>query len=568
MLKGVVASPGYAIGKILKIDQQSIDTSKSLIKNIDLEISYLHDAIDKTVSQINDLKNLNGNKFNDETLSIFDAHIAIAKDPEVIALIEEKIKKEACNLPHAVKVIIDSIVDLFKDISDEYIRQRASDLLEVSDRIIKNHLNIKMIDLQMINQKVILASHEISASEAAQINPKYVLGIMSEVGGKNSHSSIIARLLGIPALVGVSQLMETVQNQDDVILDAVDGKLVRSFNKESLKAYTAKRFDYQLDKEKLKSIKTVAPITTDGIEISLFANIGSSSDVKYANDQNAYGIGLYRTELLFLDRYEIPSEEEQLIEYKKVLEMMNQKPVIIRTLDIGGDKPLPYLKLSEESNPALGNRGARLSLTYQEVFKTQIRALLRASIFGNLKVMFPMISTKEEFLKLQKIVLQAQKEFDETHIPYKPLNLGVMIEVPSAAIIADQLASVVNFFSIGTNDLIQYTFAADRLNANLDYLNQPFHPSILRLIQMVTSAAKKHGIKTAVCGEMASDPLAASLLIGLGVDELSMAASSIAQVKNQILKHSHKELVKLALELLNCSSEKEVLKKLEKSLTI
>ncbi|BCR35607.1 phosphoenolpyruvate--protein phosphotransferase [Mariniplasma anaerobium] len=566
MLKGIIANSGYAIGKILKIDQQTIDTSKVTIKNIENEISYLHEAIEKTVVQLEHLKKINAKKFDAETLAIFDAHITIARDPEVISQVEDKIKSESCNLTYAIRFVVDSILELFKDIQDEYIRQRASDLLEVSDRIIKNHLNIQMIDIQNIEHKVILAAHEITASEAAQINPKYILGIISEAGGKNSHSSIIARLLGIPALVGVDNLMDTVNDKDQIILDAVDGKLIRSYTKETLLQYKDKYFSFQLEKQKLKSIKTVRSITTDGIEVELLANIGSSKDLTQALDQNAYGVGLFRTEVLFLDRYEFPSEEEQFLEYKKVLESFKDKPVIIRTLDVGGDKLLPYLKLPAESNPALGNRGARLSLSHLDIFKIQIRALLRASHYGYLKVMFPMISTKDEFMKLQKIVHQVEKEFKENKILYKPFELGIMIEIPSAAIIADQLASVCDFFSIGTNDLIQYTFAADRLNANLDYLNQPFHPSILRLIHMVTKAAKAHGKKTSVCGEMASDPLGACLLIGLGVDELSMTSSLIPGVKNKILQHNHKQLVLLAEKLLDAQNEKEVLKTLQKKM--
>ncbi len=327
--------------------------------------------------------------------------------------------------------------------------------------------------------------------------------------------------------------------------------------------YKDKHFTFKLEKQKLKSIKSVRSITTDGKEIELLANIGASKDLMQALDQNAYGVGLFRTEVLFLDRYEFPSEEEQFLEYKKALETFRDKPVVIRTLDVGGDKLLPYLKLPIENNPALGNRGARLSLSHLDIFKTQIRALLRASHYGYLKVMFPMISTKDEFMKLQRIVHQVEKELKEKQILYKSFELGVMIEVPSAALIADQLASVVDFFSIGTNDLIQYTFAADRSNANLDYLNQPFHPSILRLIHMVTKAAKAHGKKTAVCGEMASDPLGACLLIGLGVDELSMTSSLIPGVKNKILQHNHSQLVLLAEKLLNAHNEKEVLKTLK-----
>ncbi len=563
MLKGVSASQGYAIGRILKLDQQTVDTTKLIVKSVENEITYLHEAIEKTVGQLEHLKKLSLKKFDNETSSIFDAHIAIAKDPEVIMQVEQKIKKETCNVTYALKSVVLSIVDMFNEIDDEYLKQRASDLLEVSDRIIKNHLNIKMINLETIDQEVILAAHEISASEAAMVNPKYVLGFISEVGGKNSHSSIIARLLGIPALVGVPDLMQTVHNHDQVILDAIDGKLIRSYSKETLLQYQHKIVAFKLEKQKLDSLIDVDPYTTDHKKIDLLANIGSFNDVKYAKKQNAYGVGLFRTELIFLDRYELPSEDEQYHHYKRVLEAFDPYPVTIRTLDIGGDKPLPYLKHTIEYNPALGDRGIRFSLSHVDIFKTQIRALLKASNHGNLKVMFPMISTKEEFIKLKKIVLGIQKEFDDQKIAYKHIELGVMIEVPSAAIISDQLASIVDFFSIGTNDLIQYTFAADRLNTQLEYLNQPFHPSILRLIHMVTSAGKKHGIKTSVCGEMASDPIAACLLVGLGVDELSMTSSSIVAVKDKIIKHSYKELVSFSEKLLDSSSEKDISIKLE-----
>ena len=557
MLKGVPASLGYAIAPILKIDRQTIDTTKFTVKNIKTEIAYLHEAIDKTVSQLESLKLKNEETFDHETSSIFDAHIAIAKDPEVIKQVEEKIIKETCNVAYAVKSVVLKVVDMFKDIEDEYLKQRASDLLEVSDRIIKNHLDIEMIDLEKINHEVILTAHEITASEAAMVNPKYVLGFLSEVGGKNSHSSIIARLLGIPALVGVKDLMKTIKNNEKVILDAEEGRLIRSFTKETENLYQNKITNFNLEKQKLESLIGVKPYTHDGHYVELFANIGSYQDVKYAKKQNAYGVGLFRTELIFLDRYELPSENEQYHEYKKVLESFHPLPVTIRTLDIGGDKPLPYLKHHEELNPALGIRGIRFSLVKEDMFKAQMRALLRSSIHGHLKIMFPMISTKEEFIKVKRLVKKIETELIHEQIEVGTYELGVMIEVPSAALIADQLASVVDFFSIGTNDLIQYTLAADRLNSKLEYLNQPFHTSILRLVHMVTTAAKKNKIKTAVCGEMASDPVAACLLIGLGVDELSMTSSSIVSVKDRILKNNYKDLVILSEKLLSCSDEKE-----------
>jgi phosphotransferase system enzyme I (PtsI) len=371
-------------------------------------------------------------------------------------------------------------------------------------------------------------------------------------------------LLGIPALVGIKDLMKHVKNDEKVILDAEEGKLIRSYTNDLESFYQNKITNYVLEKHKLESLIGVKPYTTDGHHVELLANIGSYQDVKYAKKQNAYGVGLFRTELIFLDRYELPSEDEQYHEYKKVLESFHPQPVTIRTLDIGGDKPLPYLKHQDELNPALGIRGIRFSLVKDDMLKTQLKALLRASIHGHLKIMFPMISTKEEFVKVKRMVKNIEKELIEDNINVGSYELGVMIEVPSAALIADQLASVVDFFSIGTNDLIQYTLAADRLNSKLEYLNQPYHLSILRLIHMVTTAAKKANIKTAVCGEMASDPIAACLLIGLGVDELSMTSSSIVKVKDKILKNSYEDLVKLSHKILSLTSDIAVVHQLKK----
>lgn len=562
MLKGVTASQGYAIGTVLKLDQQVIDSSRKKVYSIANEIKALHRAIKKTVQQIKKLQTLSQDKFDSETSSIFDAHMMIAQDPEMIKLVEDKIAGEHCNLVFAIREVMNQVTDGFKDFEDDYMRQRVSDLLEVSDKIIKNHLGIKQINLSKIKDKVILVAHEFSASDTAMINPDMVLGMISEVGGKNAHSAIIARMLGIPALVGVNQALTKLKDDDKIILDASGGKVLRKFDVEIEKEYEHKITDFILERHKLESLIDVEPMTADHRFIELNVNIGSYQDALQAKKINPYGIGLYRTEILFFDRFELPGEEEQFKEYKRVLEEYDPLPVTIRTLDIGGDKPLPYVKHQKEANPALGDRGIRFSLLHLDVFRTQIKALLRASAFGHLKMMLPMVSTQHEFLTLKASILEIHQELVELKIPVGTYELGVMIEVPSAVMIADELGAVVDFFSIGTNDLIQYTFAADRLNANLEYLNQPFHPSILRLIHMVTEAAKKHQIKTAVCGEMASDPKAALLLIGLGVDELSMSSPALLAVKDQLLKYNYSDLKQLSALCLKCSSETEVIEQI------
>jgi phosphoenolpyruvate-protein phosphotransferase (PTS system enzyme I) len=559
MIKGIPVSEGYAFAKVLRIIDDTIDTTKKIVSDPNQEINHFHEAIDKTVFQLNALKDETEKKFGIDTAKIFEAHIMIAQDPEIKNLVEEKIKTESCNLVYALKSVVDFYIDLFKDLDDEYLRERASDLVDVSSRMIKNALNLSMTDLSKIRTNVILVAHDLTPSQTAQIDSSRVLGFITEIGGKTSHSAIIARILGIPAVVGASKALEFLTDGDEIILDGMEGYIIKNYHQSTQDEYIQKIRDREQQHQALKSMIGKPTLSLDQHPYQLVANIGSSRDLKHVKEHDAEGIGLFRTEFLFLDRNALPSEEEQFIEYKKVLEKMNPKPVVIRTLDIGGDKNLSYLKFEQELNPFLGKRAIRLCLEEIDLFKTQLRALVRASAYGNLKIMFPMIATLEEFLKAKALLTSIQQELDEEKIPYHPFELGIMIEIPVAALNAHHLAKHVDFFSIGTNDLIQYTMAADRMNQSLDYLYQPFHPAILRLIKMVADAAKKYHIWSSVCGEMASDLLAAPLLLGLGIQELSMIPNNILKTRKLLSTLKHLELEKIALSVLELESEEQVI---------
>jgi len=559
MIKGIPVSEGYAFAKVLRIIDDSIDTTKKIVSDPMQEINHFYEAIDKTVLQLNALKDETEKKFGIDTAKIFEAHMMIADDPEIKNLVVDKIKTESCNLVYALKSVVDFYVDLFKDLDDEYLKERASDLIDVSQRMIKNALNISMTDLSNIQEQVILVAHDLTPSQTAQIDSSKVLGFITEIGGKTSHSAIIARILGIPAVVGASKALDFLSDGDEIILDGMEGFIIKNYPLNVKENYIQKIKNYELQNQALKSMIGKQTLSMDQHPYELVANIGSSRDLKHVLEHDAEGVGLFRTEFLFLDRNALPSEEEQFIEYKKVLEKLNPKPVVIRTLDIGGDKNLSYLKFEQELNPFLGKRAIRLCLDEIELFSTQLRALIRASAYGNLKIMFPMIATLEEFLKAKALVDSIKKEFDIKKIPYHPFELGIMIEIPAAALNAYHLAKHVDFFSIGTNDLIQYTMAADRMNQSLDYLYQPFNPAILRLIKMVADAANKHHIWSGVCGEMASDLLAAPLLLGLGIHELSMIPNNILKTRKLLSTLKHSELEKIALNVLELESEEQVL---------
>lgn len=559
LLKGIPVSPGYAVSHVLILDDITIDYSKKMIDHPEDEIKRYHQAISKTKGQLEALIQSTKKLTHPESASILSSHLALLLDPEVTKAVEHKIKQESCNLIYAIKAVAEEYIKQFNEMQDLYLKERVTDLIDVTERVIKNALNIALIDLSLIDHEVILVAKDLKPSQAAQMNKKFVKGFVTQQGGKTSHSAIIAKLIGIPAVVGVKNLFDHVIDGEEIILDGTKGELHLNFENTLKETYEHLINQIKSEKQSLKSLIKQKTKTKDGKEIELYANIGSNHDLPYVIDNDAEGIGLFRTELLFMDRLSMPSEDEQYEIYKDVLSTMYPKPVTIRTIDIGGDKYLPYLHQEKEANPFLGKRAIRLCLDHVEFFKVQLRALLRASIHGNLKIMFPMIATKDEFLDAKDIVLEVQEELIEKNIPYHIVELGVMIEIPAAALTADDLANAVDFFSIGTNDLIQYTFAADRNHESLGYLYQPFNPGLIKLINMVCEAAKDHKISVSVCGEMASDLNAIPLLIGLGVDHLSMSPESILKARQLIKKFDSYDLGKLAKKAVRANDQYEVI---------
>lgn len=569
MLTGISASQGIAWGRAFRIEKVPLPVVQRKIDDVDREIQRLHQAIEETKKDLKRIRDKTLKKFDQQHAAIFEAHLLVASDPELIERVTEAISQDRVNAEYALKTIRDEFLTLFESMDNEYMRERAQDIKDVTDRILSKLLDIQQADLSLIQEDVILVAHDLTPSETALMDTGYVRGIVTDVGGRTSHAAIMARSLELPAIVGTKKATATIQDGDLLIVDATQGVVHINPSVETLARYREKQAQYQYSKQILFKLKEAPTVTKDGTRVELFANIGSPQDLKGVLSNGAEGIGLFRTEFLYMRRPSLPTEEEQVVAYRQVLEAMAGKPVLIRTLDIGGDKELPYLHLPRELNPFLGYRAIRFCLDRPGVFKTQLRALLRASVYGNLRIMFPMIATVEEFLQAKTLLLKTKKELKQEGIETSDtIPVGMMVEVPSAAILADQFAEVVDFFSIGTNDLIQYTFAADRMNERVAYLYQPYHPSILRLIKHVIDAAHRHGKSVGMCGEMAGDPIAVPLLLGLGLDEFSMSAISILPTRQLIRNLSKEAMVDLAKQALNLTTMDEVIKLVRDKLQI
>jgi len=451
-------------------------------------------------------------------------------------------------------------INMFESMEDAYFRERAADIKDVSFRI-KCHLLNKVIpDLSLINEETIIVSNDLTPSDTAQLNKQFTKGFATAVGGRTSHSAIMARSLEIPAVVGINGLLDSVNHGDMIVLDALEGVVIVNPSEAEIKHYQIKANNFSELKASLKILKDADSVSTDGHHVELVGNIGTPNDVDSVLNNGGEGVGLYRTEFLYMDAQELPTEEEQFVAYKKVLEKMGNRPVVVRTLDIGGDKKLPYLPIPEEMNPFLGYRAIRLCLDRTDIFRTQLRALLRASVFGKLCIMFPMIATLDEFRDAKAITMDEKANLKKEGVKVAAdIQIGMMVEIPASAILADQFAKEADFFSIGTNDLIQYSMAADRMSEKVSYLYQPLNPSILRLIKLTIDGAHKEGKWCGMCGEMAGDELAAPLLLGLGLDEFSMSASSILQTRKMIRSLSYAEMKVMAAEALNKGTSDEVL---------
>ncbi|MDI3534607.1 MAG: phosphoenolpyruvate-protein phosphotransferase system enzyme [Thermosediminibacterales bacterium] len=569
LYKGVAASPGIAIGKVYLLEEQEtkINRDKIDITQTDTELTKYKQAVEKTKQQLTEIKERVAQKMGEKKAEIFNAHIMILDDPTLTAQVEAKIKDQQITAENAVDQVITELITIFENMEDEYMKERAADIKDVGARIIKNILGIPIQTLTDLKEEVIIVAKDLTPSDTAQMDKQKIIGFATDMGGRTSHTAIMARSLEIPAVVGLSDITQKTKNQDTIIIDGTKGIVEINPDEKALKEYKEKQQKYIQEVSELKKQKDLPGQTKDGHRIELSANIGTPQDIKGALANGAEGIGLYRTEFLYMDRDSMPGEEEQFEAYKEVAEKMGGKPVIIRTLDIGGDKNLPYLNLPEEMNPFLGVRAIRLCLKEREMFKTQLRAILKASNYGNIKIMYPMISTIEEVRKANQILNEVKKQLSEDNIPYdKNIEVGIMVEVPSTAINADIFAKEVDFFSIGTNDLIQYTMAVDRMNESLSGLYDPYNPAILRLIKNVIDASHKAGKWTGMCGEMAGEPRAALILLGMGIDELSMSAVSIPRVKKVIRSVTKKHAEEIAEKVMNMGSSDEICSYLDEEL--
>lgn len=559
MVKGIAASSGIAIGKVFKLESPVISVTNALKGSVEEEKARFTSALEKTVSDINLVKERASANLSEDELAIFDAHLMMAQDPEYASQIVDMIG-EGNSADYSCKTVSDNMIAMFESMDNDYFRERAADIKDVSYRLLCNILGLQIPDLTAINEEVIIVAHDLTPSDTASLNKTYTLGFCTAVGGRTSHSAIMARSLEIPAVVGTGNILESCSNGDMMILDAIDGLAIINPDEEELVAYKAKREAFLAEKEALKVLVHQKSVTVDGHEVELAGNIGGPNDVEGVLNNGGEGVGLFRTEFLYMNStVDFPTEEEQFEAYKAVLEGMKGKKVVVRTLDIGGDKKLDYFSFPEEMNPFLGYRAIRFCLDRTDVFRTQLRALIRASVYGRLCVMFPMIATIQEFLDAKAIFEEEKaKLVSEGVAVADKIEVGMMVEIPASAVLADQFAKHADFFSIGTNDLIQYSMAADRMSEKVSYLYQPLNPSILRLVKMTIEGAHKNGKWVGMCGEMAGDAMAAPLLLGLGLDEFSMSSTSILRARKIINGLSYEEMKELSAKAVECETEAQV----------
>lgn len=558
--RGIAASDGIAIAKAFIYEEPNLNFEIEKTDNIKDEVFRLNSAIDSAREEIQQVKAVAQENLSEEEAQIFDAHLTILDDPELKQSYDSKIKDENLNAQSAVKQAADFFIKIFKDMEDNpYMQERAADIRDITNRIIAHLLNVKIPDLTGINEEVIIIANDLTPSDTAQLNRQYVKGFVTVVGGRTSHTAIMARSLEIAAVVGTGESSSgLISDGDTIIVDGINGNIIVNPSKETIDEYKDELASYNTQKFEWALLKNVKTKTKDGKHFELAGNIGTPKDLVGVHDNGGEAVGLYRTEFLYMESDTMPTEDDQFEAYKKVLEGMNDKPVVVRTMDIGGDKHLPYLPLPEEMNPFLGYRAIRIGLNEPELLRTQLRALLRASVYGLLRIMFPMISNLTEWRQAKVIYEEEKAKLEAENIEIADnIQVGIMIEIPAAAVLADQFAKEVDFFSIGTNDLIQYTMAADRMNEHVSYLYQPYNPSILRLIKFVIESSHKEGKWTGMCGEVAGDQTAVPLLIGLGLDEFSMSATSILQTRSLMAKINTDEAKILANKAVNDATTSE-----------
>ncbi len=537
MKKGIAASKGYAIGKVFLQEHEEIVISDAKITDVAAEKEKMQKALDDSKAQLETIKDKAEKEMGAEKAAVFEAHITLLDDPEFTGAMMSEIENNNVNGLKAIESVTNTFVAIFESMDNEYMRERAADIKDVSKRILANFAGKGGDAFAITENNTVVVAHDLTPSDTAGLDRSKVVGFITNIGGRTSHAAIMARTLEIPAVLGLGDITTSVKTGDMVIVDGITGDVIINPSEEVLAEYKAKKEKFQAEQEELKKLIDVKTTTKSGRRIEVCGNIGKPEDVLGVIANGGDGVGLFRTEFLYMDRESAPTEEEQYESYKFVLEKMEGKQVVIRTLDIGGDKTLPYLPLPEEMNPFLGYRAIRLCLDRKEIFKVQLRALLRASIYGKLAVMFPMISGLQEFEQAKEVVEECKAELRAEGREYsEDIQWGIMVEIPAAAVYADELAKHVDFFSIGTNDLIQYTLAADRMSEKVSYLYNPMHPAVLRLIKMTIDGAHKHGKWVGMCGEMAGDEAAIPTLVEYGLDEFSMSATSILNAKKIMLE--------------------------------
>ncbi|EAE0007430.1 phosphoenolpyruvate--protein phosphotransferase [Listeria monocytogenes] len=564
-LKGIAASDGIAIAKAYLLVEPDLSYEKTEVTDVESEVKRFESALEVSRTELSMIREKAAKDLGEDKAQIFDAHLLVLNDPELTGPIEESIKNSKTNAETALQETTDMFIGMFESMDNEYMRERAADIKDVRKRVLSHLLGVTIPNPALIDEEVVVVAADLTPSDTAQLNRNFVKGFVTDIGGRTSHSAIMARSLEIPAVVGTKEVTASVAKNDIVIIDGLEGNVIIHPTEEQIAHYEKIKSDFALQQAEWDKLKNEKTVSKDGVHVELAANIGTPNDLEGVISNGGEAVGLYRTEFLYMGRDNFPTQEEQFEAYKAVVSGMDGKSVVVRTLDIGGDKTLPYLELPEEMNPFLGFRAIRLCFANEELFRTQLRALLRASVYGNLKIMFPMIATVNEFRQARDILLDEKAKLKAAGTEVSDsIELGIMIEIPAAAVLADQFAKEVDFFSIGTNDLIQYTMAADRMNERVSYLYQPYNPSILRLVKMVIDASHKEGKWTGMCGEMAGDQTAVPLLLGLGLDEFSMSASSILKSRSLIKRLDQSEMVKLAEEALNKSTAEEVVELVEK----
>lgn len=558
MLKGIAASAGISIAKAYKLESPKVEIVK---KEGDpaVEVEKFNAALEKTKKDIEGVKERAAKRLSEEELAVFDAHLMMAGDPEFAGQITSMIENDKVNAEYAADTVATQMITMFESMDNDYFRERAADIKDVTFRLKCNLLGLTIPDLTAIDEDSIIVAYDLTPSDTAQLN-EYVKGFATSIGGKTSHSAIMANSLEIPAVVGCGDILAQVSHGDTLVLDAVDGVVIVNPDEATVKEYEAKAKAFAEEKEALKVLVNAKSISTDGHEVELAGNIGGIKDVEGVLKNGGEGVGLFRTEFLYMDSDHFPTEDEQFEAYKAVLEGMGGKKVVVRTLDIGGDKKLKYFTFPEEMNPFLGYRAIRLCLDRTDIFRTQLRALIRASVYGKLCIMFPMIATVQEFCDAKAIYEEEKANLIKEGVAVADnIEVGMMVEIPAAAVLADQFAKYADFFSIGTNDLIQYSMAADRMSENVSYLYQPYNPAVLRLVKMTIDGAHKEGKWAGMCGAMAGEEYAAPILLGLGLDEFSMSATQILKARKIINSLSKKEMEEVAAEALNKQTADEVL---------